>query len=235
MEQQLITEGIKLYKNGKYTDALKFFQSLSANEVDDSDTAYYIGLCYMQLEKYEDALLYLEQVVTIIPEDKRGQDRILQCRMTLAVIYAKTDRIRLAEFELKSLEESGYKPATVYAAMAYIAWTQQEYENCVNYYEKALDIEPENVTALNGLGYVLACLNKDLTRALMLSKRALDMSAQSIACLDTVGWVYYKLGLYEEAQSFLKKALSIDSSNEEVVEHLKVVQANGSAPKLGGQ
>lgn len=119
--------------------------------------------------------------------------------------------------------------------MAYISWLQQDYTKSIEQYEKVLEMEPENITALNGLGYVLACLNKDLTRALMLSKRALDISPNSPACLDTLGWVYYKLGLLDEAENFLRKALEKDMSNEEILEHLKMIQASRENSASGGK
>lgn len=235
MDRKLIAQGLLLYKTGKYKEALNFFQSLTPDQGNDLDVTYYIGLCYMKLKQYEDALLYLEQIVTSIPGDEQQQERVLQCRLVLAVIYASTGRSRLAEFELKSLKETGYQPSAVHAAMAYISWMQQDYDKCIQQYEKVLEMEPENITALNGLGYVLACLNKDLTRALMLSKRALDSSPESAACLDTLGWVYYKLGLLEEAENFVKKALEREKHNEEIMEHLKMIQVSRDNSASGGK
>lgn len=233
MEQQVSAKGIKLYRAGKYSDALAFFQSLSPGEGDDLENAYYIGLCYMKLKRYEDALLYMEQIVTTVATDDVARERMLQCRLVLAVVYTLTDRTRLAEFELKSLLETGYRPASVYAAMAYIAWSQQNFDICIEYYERVLKIEPDNITALNGLGYVLASLERDLTRALMVSKRALDSSPESAACLDTVGWVYFKLGLFKEAETFLKKAKERDATNQEISEHMRLVQESLNATMLG--
>ena len=93
MDQRLISQGILLYKTGKYTEALHFFQSLSADQANDLDVIYFIGLCYMKLKRYEEALLYLEQIVTTIPRDDIQQERILQCRLVLAIIYATTGRL----------------------------------------------------------------------------------------------------------------------------------------------
>ncbi len=216
-----LSEGISLYKKGDYSSALAFFISLPENSgIDNLELAYYIGLCYAKLERYDDALLYLEQVVTSGDETPRG----LQCRYLLAVIYALLGKKRLADFELNKLLETGYKPADVYASLAYIAWQQSEFEKCLDYYKKALEIDSENVTALNGMGYVLACMEKDLAKALSYCKKALDREPQSAACLDSIGWVYHKLGLKNDAARYLLQAYSLRPENAEIIEHLKIAQ-----------
>ncbi|AEE16632.1 tetratricopeptide repeat protein [Treponema brennaborense] len=218
-------EGIALYRAGNYAESLTYFLSLPAAAGGDAESAYFIGLSYMKLKRYEDALLYLEQVVTSAgSDDSRTRERSLQCRLVLAVIYSLTGRSRLADFELKNLEGTGYRPSYVNAALAYVAWEQSKFDECIAYYEKALELEPENGTALNGLGYVLACTEKDLTRALTLCKRALGFMPESAACLDSVGWVYYKLGLLKEAEIHLRKARERCAGNPEIAEHLKIVQ-----------
>lgn len=216
-----LAEGISLYKKGDFTGALTFFISLpDDSKIDNSELAYYIGLCYAKLERYDDALLYLEQVVTSASESPR----VLQCRYLLAVIYALVGKKKLADFELNKLLELGYKPACVYASLAYVAWQQNEVEKCLDYYKRSIDADPENPTALNGMGYVLACQDKDLAKALSYCKKALNKAPQSPACLDSVGWVYYKLGLKNDAEKYLKQAYALSPQNAEIIEHLKIAQ-----------
>ena len=64
-DKNVLSEGIALYSQKSYKDALAFFLSLPEDSrADNIELAYYIGLCYAKLEHYDDALLYLEQVVT---------------------------------------------------------------------------------------------------------------------------------------------------------------------------
>ena len=223
-DSNVLSQGIEFYNQKKYSDALTFFLALSSETGADSlDVAYYLGLCYAQLSRYEDSLLYLEQVVTA----GKDEERVLQCRLILAVIYSLSGRKRLAAFELNKLLEAEYKPASVYAALAFVAWEQSDTEKCLDYYEKSLDADPENVTALNGMGYVLACEDKDLTKALSFCKKAVKASPNSAACLDSLGWVYYKLGLYDDAKKYLEMAEAIDGNNEEIANHIKSVVLDG--------
>lgn len=227
--QNALNEGIALYNHGKFSAALSFFLSLPEDDdIDDVELAYYIGLCYAKLKRYDDALLYLEQVVTASGDNssshKKEAERLLQCRYLLAVIYCLSGRKKLAEFELGKLLEIGYRPSSVYASLAYIAWEQNDSAQSLSYYEKALDADSNNPTALNGMGYILAEQNKDLTQALSYCKRALDREPESAACLDSLGWVYFKMGLYAEARKFLEKALERDASNHTIAEHLSFAQ-----------
>lgn len=217
-----LNEGVLLYKSSKYEDALSFFLALpSDSTIASIDLAYYIGLCYARLQKYEEAMLYLEQVITTGDE----QERMNQCRLILSVIYSLTGRTRLADFELKKLLEGGYQSEAVFSALAYVAWIQKNTKMAINYYEKALEINPDYPTALNGLGYILANGGKDLTRALSLCKKAFDYDHESPAFLDSMAWVYYQLGLQKESKMYSKKAREKNPSNEEIKEHFKIIHS----------
>lgn len=229
MAENVLKEGVLLYNSGDYSNALAFFISLPDGcGADPIDLAYYLGLCYSKLKRYDDALLYLEQVVTASNDrdelSEKEQDRVLQCRYLLAVIYCLSGRKKLADFELNKLLDIGYKPASVYASLAYVAWNQGNNGLSFEYYEKALEYDSSNPTALNGMGYVLACEGQNLTKALNCCKKALDITPDSAACLDSLGWVYYKMGLYDEAMKYLERARKEDSGNPIIMEHITEVQ-----------
>ncbi|HBG65959.1 MAG TPA: hypothetical protein DDW78_05755 [Treponema sp.] len=223
-DQNGLQEGISLYKGRKYADALTCFLALPSDaSADPVEVAYYVGLCYAKLERYDDALLYLEQVVTAEDgsDDETAGKRVLQCRYLLAVIYCTTGRKKLADFELNKLLDLGYKTASVYASLAFIAWDDGDVDKCIDFYNKALAVDENNPTALNGLGYVLANEERDLAKAVGYCQRALSFAPDSAACLDSMGWVYYKMGLYSEARKYLEKAHRKDDANELIASHLQ--------------
>ena len=220
-DNSVLREGIKFYSEGQFEKALGFFLSLPSDSgADRNEIAYYLGLCNTKLKRYDDALLYLEQVVT----SGINLEKTLQCRFLLAVIYVETGRKRLADFELNKLLDTGYMTASVYAAIAFIAWEQKDFNRCLDFYEKSLEKDPDNISSLNGLGYVLACQERDLTKALSLCKQAVKISPNSAACLDSLGWVYYKMGLYDDALQYLTRAEQINTDSVEIADHIQSVR-----------
>ncbi len=218
-------DGISLYKRGNYTDALAIFLSIPTPNLSSPDhsggfeLAYFIGLTYARLQRYDEALLYLEQVVTSDGSEKRSN----QCRLALAVIYSLTGRNSFADFELRKLLEVGFETAEVYSALAFVEWEQENVAGTIEYYEKALEVNPSSPSALNGLGYVLACSGKDLTRALSLCKKAIEIKPDSPAFLDSLSWVYYKLGLLSEANMYIKRAYDKKNTKPEIQEHYTII------------
>jgi tetratricopeptide (TPR) repeat protein len=194
---------------------------------ENAELAYYLGLCYTKLGRYEDALLYLDQVITA------GQNvlRVYQCRMTLAYIYVITKKTKMAEFELTRLQKSGFESVQLYTTMAYAAWTQKNTKGAIDLYETALDMDENNTTAMNGLGYILVETNGDIIRGLRLCRRAVDRRPQNPAYLDSLGWAYFKNGEIIEARTWLRRAIESAPKEKEIQDHYRIV--TGEEPPRG--
>ncbi|MHC5006274.1 MAG: tetratricopeptide repeat protein, partial [Planctomycetota bacterium] len=67
-------------------------------------------------------------------------------------------------------------------------------------FERALEIDPENVLALNNAAYIYAEHLNDLDKALDYGERAVAVSPDEGTVLDTVGWTYYLVGRLQEGQ-----------------------------------
>jgi Flp pilus assembly protein TadD len=147
--------------------------------------------------------------------------------MALAYIYVITKRSRMAEFELKRLRHSGFESVQLYTTLAYAAWLQKNYKNAVDLYEKALDLDENNATAMNSLGYILADTDMDVLRGLRLCRKAVDKRPQNPAYLDSLGWAYFKSGELLEARTWLRRALELAPQEKEIRSHLRIVLGEG--------
>ncbi len=87
-------------------------------------------------------------------------------------------------------------------------------------FRKILDENPKYAPALNYLGYMLADRNTRLPEALQLITKALDQEPGSGAYLDSLGWVYYKMGRLDEAEENLRRALDKTPRDATVHDHM---------------
>jgi len=82
------------------------------------------------------------------------------------------------------------------------------YADAIVHYRKALTLDGGNVFALNNLAYLLARDSAHIDEALGLARRAREQVPESPEVLDTVGWLYYRKGLYDLAAKELEQALA---------------------------
>ncbi len=71
---------------------------------------------------------------------------------------------------------------------------------------KVISKEPDNADALNALGYTLADRTSRYKEALEYIKRAAELVPDDPAILDSLGWVSYRLGKFDDAIKWLSKA-----------------------------
>ncbi len=89
-------------------------------------------------------------------------------------------------------------------------------------FRKILATNPEDVNALNALGYTLADRTKRYQEALELISRALTAQPDSAAIIDSYGWVLYRLGRNKQALVELRRAYT-KQKDAEIGAHLAEV------------
>ena len=92
---------------------------------------------------------------------------------------------------------------------------------------KVLVAEPENVAALNALGYTLADRTTRYDEALQLIDRARVAEPDNPAIIDSYGWVLYRLGRTKEALVELQRALLLQKDPEIAAHHGEVLGVTG--------
>ncbi|MFP4429859.1 MAG: tetratricopeptide repeat protein [Spirochaetaceae bacterium] len=212
-------KAVALLKAKRFRQAIQALLDVEVEPEERSLVSYYLGLSYTHLGKFDEALLYLEQVATG-DIDFPFQ---FQSRMILGYIYTVTRRPRLAEFEFKRLLADGFESTKVYSALGHVLYAQGKSEAGIKALERALELDEDNATALNSLGYILADEEVSLEKALDYCKRAVSLRPGNAACLDSLGWIYFKLRRLSEARSYLRKAKELDPGNEVITGHLKTI------------
>jgi Flp pilus assembly protein TadD len=87
-------------------------------------------------------------------------------------------------------------------------------------YREVLRLDPNNARALNNLGYSMVERNVKLDEALAIIQKAVDAAPDNSSFLDSLGWAYFKLGRFEEAERYINRALEGSYKSAAIYEHL---------------
>jgi tetratricopeptide (TPR) repeat protein len=109
--------------------------------------------------------------------------------------------------------------AQFYSYLGDTYFQMKDHQKSDEAYEKVLKIEPGNLLVLNNYAYYLSLRNENLERAEQMAKTAVEMEPANSSYLDTYGWVLFKMGKYEEAKTWIEKAIAAGEESAVVLEH----------------
>src|SRR5262249_11129361 len=84
---------------------------------------------------------------------------------------------------------------------------QQTPDQAQSHYREARKLDPRSPVAANNLAWLLAESGKNLDEAFGLAQVARDRLPQNLDVIDTMGWVYYKMGTYRPALDLFKQCV----------------------------
>ena len=87
-------------------------------------------------------------------------------------------------------------------------------------FRAALELNPEQPQVLNYLGYSLVEANEHLDEALSMIERAAAARPESGYIIDSLGWVLYRMGRYEDAVAYMERATELMPVDAVVNDHL---------------
>jgi len=128
--------------------------------------------------------------------------------LALAHIYAATNRPQsmIQEYEAARAKFPEYLPTYILLAQVY------EYVGNIDRarqtYQDALKVDPNSYQLMSNLARLYADHGGSLTDALELAQKAKAAQPDDPAVNDTLGWIYYKQGLYRSAVPALEAAVA---------------------------
>jgi len=122
--------------------------------------------------------------------------------------------------EAEKLSESNDDKEPVLFLRGAMYEKMKRYDEAEKEFRRVLEVSPDNSSALNYLGYMLADRNMRVQEAVQLIQKALDQEPTNGAFLDSLGWAYYRLNRFEEAADYLRRSLQRGTKDPTVHDHL---------------
>jgi tetratricopeptide (TPR) repeat protein len=187
-----------------------------------------------RLGKTEEALAEADQAIQMADENN-----VLGCRLLHATILAWANRSDQAVKECQTLLKDASKPEDIHRirlGLSAIYSTAHENAKAEEQLRRVIEDFPDDATAHNDLGYMMADQGKDLAEAENLIRRAIELDRRhkhqeanlgpddnqdNAAFVDSLGWVLFRRGKLQDALHELQRATILPEGDDPVIwDHL---------------
>jgi tetratricopeptide (TPR) repeat protein len=192
------------------------FTYLQDNGVNDLSLQYYIGRVAFLRGDLTRAREYFLRITL-------EADSVIDGWMNLGMVYYEMDSLgaEIANYEkslkhLKTLDDSLVISFSLAAALE----RADRFDRSVETFEFVLKHRPDHAPSLNYLGYMLAEKGEKLDYARELIEKALRISPENGAYIDSYGWLMFRMGQYNKALEQLTLAYKFINDDPVVLHHL---------------
>jgi tetratricopeptide (TPR) repeat protein len=230
LAQVLDDEARSLQRAKRVDEAKATFAKVAANYeqsllINPNHVGTYLHLAELLLGPLKDA----DRAVRLLTEARRrflGAPEIVYY-LAIAQSEAKQTQQAVATFE-EALHEAqldqGNDMVNAKFYFNYGAAAEQAglYEKAADLLRKSIALDPANsAEACNYLGYMWADHNMNLDEAETMIKRALEIEPNSASYLDSLGWVEFRKGKFDQAlNNLLRAAKTADHDDPVILEHI---------------
>lgn len=259
----LYTLGLLSLESQRLDDAEKYMMMLVRMDERDGEAQYYLGRIYENRKQYDRAIEWYEEVhvsdyqfdarlriADMLGLSGKTEEAIehLDAMLEGSQSNGSLVRIFISKGELLRLAHRYEEAMTVFdtaldiipgnSDLLYARALVAERLGRIDQLEEDLKIilktEPDNAHALNALGFTLADQTDRFQEAYGYLKRAIEIMPDDPAIIDSLGWVQYRMGNYEEAERLLRTALS-RFEDAEIAAHLgEVLWVKGKQQEARG-
>lgn len=193
--------------------AVESFRKVTQLASWNPDGWVYLSSIFMERSKFEDVVTVLESALGQFPDEYR-------INFFLGIAYHRIGRDHDAVRVLEHARQLNPKDINALIQLALVYDALKKHSESDRLYEIGLNQDPENAVLLNNYSYSLAERGIQLERALAMAKKAVAAQPENSSFLDTIGWVYYQMGEYTEAERYIRKAIEVGDASAVVHEHL---------------
>jgi tetratricopeptide (TPR) repeat protein len=188
---------------------------------------------YLAVPEGERAWIAKLRVATMMAKQKR----LPEARRYLADLPAVTidERVQVRQTEASLLRDANDN-AAAYAVLkqalvehpenadllydsAMVAEKLDRIDEAEASLRRVVELKPDDAQALNALGYTLVDRTARTSEGMALIEKAYKLAPDDPFILDSMGWAYYRLGKLEDAETYLRRAMT-QRPDAEIAAHL---------------
>ena len=174
---------------------------------------------------------HLDQAIAFLAAALEKHPDNTEFLLYMGSLYEEKEQFdRAEEMLLKGIAvDAGHVRLHFRLGVVYDKW--QRKEDSIREMKTVIELDPENASALNYLGYTYADMGIHLEEAETLIMEALEYKPDDGYITDSLGWVYFKMGRYEEALTYLLRAAELTPDDPIIMEHVGDAHAKLKDPE----
>ena len=206
-----------LEEQGLFKEANRYYQ-----QIDKKSGSYFIARLklienYNSLKEYDKA----EQALKELLKDYPDNTQLLGDLGNLASLMDKQEEaIKIYHKAIASTDKNDKNSWPLYYALAASYDKLGRHDQTEIYLKEALRLSDNNPNVLNYLGYFWLMQDKNVDQAAQMIVDAYKQYPFEGHIIDSIGWLYYRIGNYEKAIAYLERASDINPGNAVVSDHL---------------
>ncbi len=239
--------GALYYDNDMNREAWRLFKDLYASGMDNATVLYFLSTLAAVDGDLEASYKFASESIDRYPEEEHGYGNLALIELQRDSTARAIDILTAANkklprnFTLKYLLGNSYYqkgdftqaagllesalevyPESRHAMkiLALVYDSMEKWNLSDSLYNMLITGHSNEAQTLNNYAFSLAERGMRLNDALAMSTEAIKLEPGNAAYLDTIGWIYFKLGKYKKAQQYIESAIELDSTNAVVLEHL---------------
>jgi Tfp pilus assembly protein PilF len=143
----------------------------------------------------------------------------------LAQLYVRQQRIDEARAEFEGIVKRDPSAVGARTMVGMLLESQGKRDEAKKSYEATVNAVPSAPVAANNLAFIYAEQGTNLDEALQLATSAKQRLPEDPSVDDTIGWIYYKKGLFAQAVKPFEESLRKRPDAPEVIYHLGATYA----------
>ena len=232
--EQWITAANAHLAQGDFQRPVEMLQKANGLFPENGDVLYHLGRALISAGKLDEAAAAFQKALALHPDN-------LGYRFGVGLAQQRQKQWTEAIQTFRALVEKAQKETPFYIDALFSLGSSLEraghFDEAVATFQKLINLAPQHAEALNYLGYMFAekGIQSRLEEAEGLVKRALALDPDNGAFLDSLGWTYYQMGRYQEAEELLDRAIQAELRRKADGESISVIydHIGDNAEKLG--
>lgn len=212
-----IVKGNVLWQRGNLEEARSLFLTAVGINPKQLDAWRMLINADLALQEPASAIQHGTEALTANP----GNPTLLYFTGLAYLVQEDYDNSRqMLESALDNSEnENDYLKSVIYGTLGDLYHQLEMHAASDIAYEESLSLDSTNITVLNNYAYYLAIRKKDLDKAERYSRISNELEPNSATLQDTYAWVLFQQGKYQEALSWIEKAVKSDQVSAVLLEH----------------